>query len=626
MFDIQLSRLKKYRKIPKKNWRSFCKYRVGMVNRGNKDPVLAQQYREWAKNDPLWYINTFGFTFDPRRTDDRTVAMCTYPFQDELIIDVINAFGKEDLLVEKSRDMGASWCVLFAMEWAWKFYDGMQFLVCSRTQEYVDKVGDPKSLMWKLDAIHKFQPAWMLAKGQEVIHQGKKYKGRKVNQLENLGTGSVISGEATSANMGRGSRQTAVLLDEFAAVECGAAVNTAMTDATPCRIFVSTPQGTGNEFFRVRHDDRLRVKVKTLHWTQHPEKAKGLYIGDKDTKEVTILDKDYKFPGDYRFICDGKHRSPWYDNEWRRRSRWNLAQEVDINYQGAGKQFFDAELLLNIRNLCQPAKYQGEVLYEYELSRDAIRYSALASGRLKMWCQLDQNNQPHPHPYVIGCDVATGKGGEMSTNSTAMIYNMRTGSKVGSFATPNTEPRDFAKYVMALGYFFHGDYYPAKLIWEANGPGEQMSSAINDAEYPNIYYREEGDENRNPNGRLTPGWWTTAATKRVLLSDYADMLTEGQVFNPELEAVDEMGEYVFGSTGSPEHGRSRKQTTDTSGAKDNHGDRVIGDALASRCVKLFSGGRMPDPKAQAAEAPYGSIAYLRAYQKELEQVESSWGY
>jgi len=177
---------------------------------------------------------------------------------------------------------------------------------------------------------------------------------------------------------------------------------------------------------------------------------------------------------------------------------------------------------------------------------------------------------------------------------------------------------------MAMGYFFHGAHYPAKIIWESNGPGENFGSTIDDHQYPNVYYREEGSD--RPGTVLTPGWWTTAASKRVLLGDYQDMLREGRVFNPELEAIDEMGEYVFGSTGTPEHGRSRKQTTDTSGAKDNHGDRVMGDALAARVVKMFGSFTQANPTVQYAEAPYGSIAWCRSIQAEREKLESSWGY
>jgi hypothetical protein len=51
---------------------------------------------------------------------------------------------------EKSRDMGVTWlCVGFAV-WMWLFHPGTVVGFGSRKEEYVDKIGDPKSIFWKI--------------------------------------------------------------------------------------------------------------------------------------------------------------------------------------------------------------------------------------------------------------------------------------------------------------------------------------------------------------------------------------------------------------------------------------------------------------------------------------------
>jgi len=629
VFSFDIAKLPYYKKVPKVRYDRFLRYRGQVLEAAASSIPKADEYRERCKVDPLWYINCFCCTYDPRLINP-VLPMWTYGFQDGCIIDTINSFGKDDILIEKSRDMGASWIVLMAIEWAWKFHANLSFLLASRVQDYVDKIGDPKSLFWKIDAIHRYQPDYMLCKGQEVIHKGKKYAGRKKNHLENLNNGSIIAGEATTPNLGRGSRHTAIMLDEFAAVPDGGAVDTSTADATNCRIIVSTPQGTGNHFYKMRFDEKSDLKVVTLRWTLHPGKSEGMYIGDKVTKQVTLHDSDYSFPKDYKFICDGKNRSPWYDREDRRRSAWHLAQEVDIDYQGAGKQFFSAGLLTELRNRCKPPLMLGEMVYSHALEDEGIRFLSHAGGRLKIWSLMDDSQTPFLAPYVIGCDIATGKDGEMSTNSVAQVYNQRTGEKCAEFCTPSMFPAEFALYVMALGKFFTGPSMPAKIIWEENGPGAEFGAIIATRNYKNVYYREYDEYRVSAVGKIqTPGFWTTPASKRVLLSDYQEFLKEGRCTNPSIDSIDEMGDYVFGNNGVPMHSRSSKQSNpDPSGAGENHGDRVIGDALACKVVKQFNSGGSSKPATLdlSSEPPYGSIAWMKRKVRDGEKLESSWGY
>ena len=53
-------------------------------------------------------------------------------------------------LIEKSRDMGLSWLTVAIAAAMWLFYPRIVIGFGSRKEEYVDKIGDPKSLFWKL--------------------------------------------------------------------------------------------------------------------------------------------------------------------------------------------------------------------------------------------------------------------------------------------------------------------------------------------------------------------------------------------------------------------------------------------------------------------------------------------
>ena len=64
-------------------------------------------------------------------------------------------------------------------------------------------------------------------------------------------TGS-ITGESANPNASRSGTYNAIFMDEMAFMANAATINTAAAAATPCRIFNSTPNGEGNEFYRMR--------------------------------------------------------------------------------------------------------------------------------------------------------------------------------------------------------------------------------------------------------------------------------------------------------------------------------------------------------------------------------------
>ncbi len=517
------------------------RFRKLILTEAEESRDMQIQLEQMCREDILFWINSFVFTYDPRK-DPSAIPFITWEFQDEALADLhASIIEGHDIAIAKSRDMGASWLMVLVCAWFYLFHPLKSFLMLSRKQEYVDKSGDPKTLFWKIDFVIDNLPRWM---------QPNQTRNRL--HFHNEDNGSTIDGESTNGDAGRGDRRSAIILDEFAAVENGRAILTATGDTTNCRIFNSTPMGTANAFYDVVHSGSC--KVLRLHWTRHPEKAAGLYYDDR-----------------------GRPRSPWYDAECERRFHpVEIAQELDIDFAGSAYTFFDENLITQCMAHTRQPDFVGEVVYEPHTC-EFIGFSPSLKGRLKLWCPLDEYwNPPQDRLYSIGVDVATGTG---SSNSCMTIFDTKEGRKVAEFSHPMTRPEELAEIAFALGRMFRGEYdREAFLVWESNGPGRNFGARLVELGYRNLYYREV--ENRVVKDRTQQlGWASTRDTKNTLLGGYRLALQNGQYTNPSREAVEELRQYVFAANGAISHARAENKS-DPSGARDNHGDRVIADALA----------------------------------------------
>ncbi|HAG51721.1 MAG TPA: hypothetical protein DCL42_10380 [Deltaproteobacteria bacterium] len=311
-------------------------FRSKLLARCETDTDLRAEVKELCKQDILFWVNCFCSTKDPRRKPD-LLPYITYPYQDEHILEVKTAIdSQEDYLNDKSRDMGASWDILYVFTWFWLFEKGSDFRVGSRKEEYVDKLNDIDTLLEKIRFCLRYQPTWMLPDGFDF----NKHAGfmRIVNPV----LGNAIVGESANPHFGSGGRRKAILLDEFAKWEESVAVAawTSTADVTPCRIVISTPVGSSNKFAQIALGTKEKVKKTSLHWTRHPAKARGAYYIDNG-KKIEIPDWTQAFAIWKRLGCtSGVVRSPWYDQEAERRSEADLAQEVDIDYRRSGYPFF----------------------------------------------------------------------------------------------------------------------------------------------------------------------------------------------------------------------------------------------------------------------------------------------
>jgi hypothetical protein len=581
--------------------------------------AFAAQIKALCAQDLLFYINVFGWTYDPRGKNS-VIPFITYPFQDEAMLSIADCIvSGEDFAMPKSRDMGASWMGLTVFEWFWHFRPNLSFLLISRNEDYVDKAGNPKSLFWKLDFLHKQQPRWLLPSGRWL---GWKDPHRKLLHLGNAETGSVMDGESTTGDAGRGDRRTAMFIDEHAAFELndGFRVLRATRDTTKCRGFNSTPQGANNGFYEVVHNTAARQL--RLHWSKHPDKSRGLYRaeggkpvlldnfrgmvevrrkGEKGTKRV-------QFPDAYPFRLDGnKLRSPWYDNECARCvNEMEIAQELDIDFLGSDYQFFDAEAIgLLQKKYCRAPLLVGDLEIDHETC-EPKRFTENPKGKLALWITLDgKGHVASDRKFVVGSDVSAGTG---ASNSVSSIVDKGTGEKLGVWRDSNTRPSGFARQTIALAKFFNR----ALMVFDASGPtGEVFKKRVVAQGYGAIYYRR----NEKKIGRdITdePGVYLNPTAKESLLEDYREALAAHRFINRSEIGMKECLQFIRKSDGTIEHSAAAN-TQDPSGARTAHGDEVIADALANLgMTETAQSERIP----AKPEIPQGCLAW-RINQKRL---------
>lgn len=566
-----------------------------------KNPENAAYFKAACSKDILFFVNTFVWTFDPRLEGDKYVPMVLYEFQEDGIVDLLDAIANHDMLIEKSRDMGASWICIAVFAWCWLFVPGFSGLFVSRVEDLVDKSGNPKSLFWKLDCLLSHLPSWLLPEGyDENLHRSKMH-------IENPENASVIDGESTTHNVARGDRRTAILLDEFAAVvEHGYAVLASTRDATKCRIFNSTPCGINNAFYAVR---QTSIKKLRLHWSAHPLKRIGLYTTNHDGT-VKFLD-NHKFPSDYKFILDSKLRSIWYDGECERAANpQEIAQELDIDYLGSGFQFFNPNAISTaIASISRPPFIIGDLDYD-DMTGEFTEFRENINGHLRLWCLLDAKGLPSiSEKIVVGGDISAGTG---ASNSCLEGYNIVTYEKVFEYVNPYVRPEQFAKQAFAICKWFNNAY----LAWEQHGPGRQFGAKLLELGYGNIYLQKR-TEALSQKVTDIPGWVPSKESKLQVVGSYRDAVEKCICINRSKEALQETLEYIYAPDGSVEHARATNKV-DPSGANANHGDRVIGDSLAWMLIKE----RMQEPVKEEREIPIGSLAW-RMKQRELEQRKKS---
>ncbi len=540
------------------------------------DKKRQAAFREACRADILFYFNTFVWTYDPR-LPNTAVPFITYKFQDDAIKEIYQSVldGVPHLL-QKGRDLGASWICCGVMDYMANFQRGKKFLMMSRVEDLVDKPGEPDSLFWKIDFIHKYLPSYIKP---EVT--------RRKLTINYERSGSAVTGCSTTSAAGVGGRATAIFIDEFSRFEPRDAklVMAGIADTSPCRIWNFTPFGMGHPSYElVTMAKRGDIRCTTMHWTKHPKKAAGLYTVDQKTGKVEIVDKSYQFPVDWEPMRDLKflNHSPWFDKEYKERGYDNrtMSEMHEIDYMGSSYLFFDALRVHDMAIECgREPEVEGDLNYD-QTSGEPKEFIRVKNGPIKLWFQLDAQGRPIVCAKNAGCDLATGQG---ASNSVISVANCETGEKLLEFATPSMLPTDFAIKCVAICRWLSTRRDPVFLCWECPGPGLSFGAKVMELKYSPVFWRRN-EMSMSKAATDTPGWYSTRHNKRKLLEDFRASLYRSDFVNRSKAAFEEYLGWEMGPDG-PVHQTTKNRTTDPTQAAVNHGDRTIADALCAMTLK-----------------------------------------
>lgn len=552
-------------------------YRKRIMHLAYDDPK-AEEYRRlfWniAHRDMLWYCNTFLYTLASKDSaDDPVRPFVTWPYQNRDMLKIQAAIGRYDFNITKSRDMGATWQILVAIEHRWHFRPNQRFMLASSKEDLVEKPGDMDALFEKVDFLHKYQPAWMLPTGREL---GDSDPNRTKKHMENADNGSSIEGTATVEDLGRGGRYTALMIDEYASIPFCDAIERASRSATKCRLRNSTPKprnAEGATFFKFftrefkKDPSDANPRLAVEHWTLHPEKSRGLYKLDHAGQKVLIDPATYDWRDDFPFTKQNMPRSPWFDEEEDRAlSFGNLMQEENLDFYGLGKRAFEAELLQRLRLKTRPPAATYQVYLD---ENDQLLIVPNAEGNFRVWCPFPQNDPPLA-PYIFGEDIAAGTAGQFSSNSAICIIDASLRSVVATFADNSIDPGRFAHLCVALGKLFNNAFHCP----EINGTtGTQFIAAMLPMT-TNIILRNQHDE--NPMHRKAKRYGIHNNDRgTLLLSQLQIDLRANQLSIPSEAILDELDEYEMADDAKFLHGGA----SDVDSAA--HGDLAIATAGAA---------------------------------------------
>lgn len=251
-----------------------------------RNPIHWRGAKEYYRTHPVEFSSHWCVTYDPRnavadRKTPPTIPFVPFKRQRELFEFVYACLnGSQSGLVEKTRDMGATWCCAIISVHLWLFWPGASISWGSRKAMLVDQLGNPDSIFEKIRILLRRLPPELLPPGFSLKEHMSQMR------ILNPETGATIIGEAGD-DIGRGGRSLIVFKDESAHYEHPESIEAALSDNALTQIDISSVNGLGNVFHRKRENGvdwspgeavvAGRTNVFVMDWRHHPAKTQAWY-------------------------------------------------------------------------------------------------------------------------------------------------------------------------------------------------------------------------------------------------------------------------------------------------------------------------------------------------------------
>jgi hypothetical protein len=304
------------------------------------DEERAAKIEEVRKAGPVAFILTYGFVLEPRppvseeQLDLDFEAYLTnlkdgkelndlaldimpgevegtgdlpfelWDFQIALIIwfDWLVKKG-ESGLVEKSRDMGYTWCYVWWALYHFVCTKSFSALFGSKKEAAVDN-GTISSIFGKLDYAIEKLPDWLKPKG----YDRRKHRTRlKIVNPEN--PNNYFVGDSQTADFGASERHTVVIPDESALWDRDPSGT--ISNTTNTAIYGSSVRGENHHYrMKLRLEARSPSLVRRLEWNLNPTHTQAWFqamqsrMDEADFAREVLIDYQASVKGKYYPICN----------------------------------------------------------------------------------------------------------------------------------------------------------------------------------------------------------------------------------------------------------------------------------------------------------------------------------
>lgn len=408
------------------------------------------------------------------------------------------------VIILKARQIGYTTLMGAYALWLCLFREDQNIVLLSKTER------DAMDFLARIQFAYNLLPEWVKNRGPE----------RSANTLQKMtfSNNSQIESLPSKEDPARGRTVTLVVIDEWASLEnpenAWASIQP-VADIGGSVIGLSTAKGWG-DFFHT-----MWVRARTGASTFKPLFYSWRAVPDRDEHWYENAVRDLPF-------------------EWMRHQEY--PENEDEAFIKSGRTVFDIDLLNSMP--VEPG-VRGDMWWSTEMRTREFRQNP--SGYLEMWLPPKMGER-----YVIGADVAEGL--EHGDYSSAHVVQVSTGEVVAHWHG-HIPVDQFADYLGQLGRW----YNQALLGVEVNASGLTVCTLLQRESYPRLYYRRETDT-RTHNVTNRVGWYTSRATKPLIIDELAMELRNGGLVLKDEETIQELKTYVRddkgGMGGSPHDDRT----------------------------------------------------------------------
>lgn len=277
MANIKINPITENFDFKKPNYVTIYRYRNELLKSLRSDENLLKAYKThygiWSPQSCYDWITDWLFTFDPRKKKNAYMPFILFPKQVELLEWYFACIDNETGgVLEKSRDVGASYVSLAFALWVLLNIPEQMIGFGSYKSDFVDTIGSPNSLLEKVRIMMRMIPKEFMP---VFYRNGKKYhydvdKDTKHKLIPNPANNSRIVGEVGD-NIGRAGRSSVYFVDESAHLVRPKKVDAALSANSPCVIHQSSVNGpVPNGFAEKRFSNQWPVYI--VKWEDDPRK------------------------------------------------------------------------------------------------------------------------------------------------------------------------------------------------------------------------------------------------------------------------------------------------------------------------------------------------------------------